>query len=197
MAADASRAGIELLQVRERLLSVRDTTALVARVVDVTRGRSLVLVNDRFDVALAAGAAGVHLTTTSLLPSDVRACTGPGFVVAVSTHSASEVRDAERGGADFAVCGPVFETPSKRGLGEPIGLDELARATSLVRMPVLALGGVDVRSAPSVLEAGAAGFAGIRIFRDAWGDGRLPALERLVRDVKGGTSRSTPDGLTI
>jgi thiamine-phosphate pyrophosphorylase len=173
-----------MIQIRERDLSARDATQLATRAVAAAAGRALVLVNDRFDVALAAGAAGVHLTGRSLAPDVVRACVGTGCVVGVSTHSAEEARQAGERGADFVVCGPVYDTPSKRGLGAPIGIDGLARATAASVAAVLALGGVDTTSARAVRAAGAAGLAGIRVFQDAWRDGGRERLAEVVRALR-------------
>jgi thiamine-phosphate pyrophosphorylase len=183
-----------MFQVRERDLSARDATALVARVVEATQGRTLVFVNDRFDVALAAGAAGVHLTTTSLTIRAVRECVGLRLAIGVSTHSLAEVVDAYGGGADFAVCGPVFDTPSKRGMGAPLGLERFADATRATPLPVLALGGIDLESAPAAIAAGAAGIAGIRLFQEAWRDGGFEALDAVVQSARDLGALTTGNG---
>ena len=123
------------------------------------------LVNDRFDVARAAGADGVHLTSVSLPARVVREVCGPEFLIGVSTHSLEEAREARAGGADLVVFGPVFETESKRAFGPPQGLEKLQRVTSeLQGFPVLAIGGVTLDNAGSCYAAGASGFAGISWF---------------------------------
>jgi thiamine-phosphate pyrophosphorylase len=184
LVADASRAGVDLVQIRERDLPAADAVRLTARAVDAAGGRARVLVNDRFDVALAAGAAGVHLTTRSLAPEIVRRCVGRRLLIGVSTHAASEARQAADHGADFVVCGPVFDTPSKRAFGPPIGIDELRLASEITSVPVLALGGIDADGARRALAAGAAGVAGIRVFHDAWLAGGFAALEATVRALR-------------
>jgi thiamine-phosphate pyrophosphorylase len=114
------------------------------------------LVNDRADVALAAGADGVHLPARGLSPADARAL---GLrLVGVSAHSAADVERAAREGADFAVFAPVYDTPGKLGQGE----GALAEACRAAPIPVLALGGVDATNAPRCIEAGARGVACIR-----------------------------------
>lgn len=120
-------------------------------------------VNDRVDVALAAGADGVHLGGGAFPPREVRAL-APHLQIAVSTHGAAELANAAAAGlASFAVFGPVFDTPSKRGLGSAQGLDRLHDACAAAPgLPVLALGGVDVARAADCLAAGAAGVACIR-----------------------------------
>ena len=101
---------------------------LTERAVEITRGSDTrLLVNDRSDIARAAGADGVHLTSQSLPADVVRKIYGPEFLIGVSTHSLDEARAARAGGADFVVFGPVFETESKREFGAPQGLNRLAR----------------------------------------------------------------------
>jgi thiamine-phosphate pyrophosphorylase len=126
------------------------------------------LVNDRADIARAAGADGVHLTTRSLEASAVRRAFGPDFLIGVSAHTPAEARAARAGGADFAVFGPVFDTPSKRALGRPVGLEGLRGvALALAPFPLFAIGGVTRENAPQVIRAGARGVAAIRLFADA------------------------------
>ena len=141
---------------------------LVSRCAELTRGSSTrLLVNDRFDVAGATGADGVHLRETSLPPRVVREACGEEFVIGVSTHSLESARAARDGGADFVVFGPVFETESKLAYGSPQGLEKLREvATALQGFPVLALGGITIDNAERCIEVGASGFAGISWFTD-------------------------------
>jgi thiamine-phosphate pyrophosphorylase len=132
--------------------------------------RQLLLVNDRLDVARCAGADGAHLPAAGVAPADARRLLGRAALVGVSCHSAGDVLRALDGGADDATFGPVFDTPSKRAYGEPVGLDALAAAARL-GLPLVALGGIDAAGAPRARAAGAAGVAAIR----AWLEGDDPA----------------------
>src|SRR5689334_25279397 len=119
-------AEVPLFQIREKSLSARSLYELVVRAVSITRGsKTRLMVNDRVDVARAAGADGVHLTARSLPADVVRKICGPDFLIGVSTHTLDEARAAQAAGADFVVFGPIFETESKRAFGEPQGLDKL------------------------------------------------------------------------
>jgi thiamine-phosphate pyrophosphorylase len=154
-------AGVDMVQIREKDLEAGELYSLAKAV----SGRGRTLVNGRLDVALAAGAAGVHLPSSAPPASHFRRIAPRGFLIAVSCHSAAEVRAAYCDGADFAVFGPVFDTPSKRAYGDPQGLERLAEACAAAPIPVLALGGVTLANAEACLRQGAAGIAGISLFQ--------------------------------
>ena len=161
-------ARVTLVQLREKDLSGRALFELASAAAQVARGSATrVLVNDRADIARAAGCDGVHLTTSSPEASDVRRAFGEEFLIGVSAHTPHEARAASAGGADFAVFGPVFDTPSKRAYGPPVGLEALTKvALELSPFPLVALGGIGEGEVEKVLRAGAAGVAGIRFFAD-------------------------------
>lgn len=164
----AVAAAVPLVQLREKSLSVRVLYELATRAAELARGSTTrLLVNDRIDVARAAGADGVHLTTRWLPASLVRSICGENFIIGVSTHSLETAQRAQHDGADFAVFGPVFETPSKREFGEPQGLDKLREVTSALKgFPILAIGGIDLDNVEECFSAGASGIAAIRLFNE-------------------------------
>jgi thiamine-phosphate pyrophosphorylase len=162
----AAENGISLVQIREKQLTTKLLFSLVSDAAAITVDSSTrLMVNDRADVAIGAGADGVHLTAASLPVSLVRSTFGDGLLIGASTHNMTEAAAAKRSGADLAVFGPVFATPGK---GEPVGLDELAAVCrSLAPFPVVGLGGIDESNYRDVLNAGASGFAAIRFLNEA------------------------------
>jgi thiamine-phosphate pyrophosphorylase len=167
--AAAAHAGVDLVQIRERQLDDRTLLGLTSEAVDRLRGTAAqVLVNGRVDIALAAGAAGVHLRGDSIQASRIRAIVPPGFVIGRSVHGEDEAAEAEeQGGCNYLTFGTVFPSTSKRASHVAAGLDALRRVASRVRLPVLAIGGVSVDRAPAIASAGAAGVAAIGLFASA------------------------------
>lgn len=153
-------AGLRAVQLREKDLAVRDLLALAAPLREATRRHGArLLINDRADVALAAGADGVQRTHDSLPVEALRRIGPPPFLIAASVHSEAEAHQAAMEGADFLVFGPVYETPSKRAYGPPQGLAALESVAAAVDRPVIAIGGINPARVAEVLAAGAAGVA--------------------------------------
>ncbi len=156
---------VDAVQLREKDLTDRELLELARRVRDAAAPGTSVLINGRADVAVASGCAGVHLTSSGLPIAALRRRFGERLVIGCSTHRPEEVEAACRDGADYAVFGPVFPTPSKAPYGPPPGLAGLRRATAH-GLPVLAIGGIDADRMAEVADAGAAGVAAIRAFFD-------------------------------
>ena len=196
--AEAARARVDYIQLREKGLSTRELESLAREAVRIIREEerlpnreprtaTRLLINSRTDVALAAGADGVHLRSDDISPADLcgiwNSC-GAGAparvsspIVAVSCHTAAQVIRAESEGADFVVFAPVFEKrdrPDSRAAGLS-ALREACRS----KVPVLALGGVTLRNAASCLAAGAAGIAAIRLFQE----NRIEEVVRALRAI--------------
>jgi thiamine-phosphate pyrophosphorylase len=148
------------IQLRERDLSAQEQLSIIRAIqglIGLTPTK--LLINDRLDLALSTNAHGVHLRESSLSAAVARRIAGPDRFIGVSTHSVDGVIQAEAQGADFAVLGPIYETPSKRGYGPPLGLDVLEQACRIVRMPVFAIGGISPAHARAARQAGAFGVA--------------------------------------
>jgi thiamine-phosphate pyrophosphorylase len=153
-----SAPGQVAVQLREKDMASGDLLALAGRLAVIVHWHGgYLLVSDRADVAMAAGADGVHLPRGSMPASEIRKFF-PSALIGASTHSVLEAIEAERDGADFVVTGPVHPTPSKPG-AEPMGATGLARVCMAVNVPVFALGGIDTDNALSAVIAGAAGVA--------------------------------------
>jgi thiamine-phosphate pyrophosphorylase len=158
--------GVNVVQLREKDLPSRELYDLAATVHAVLRGRALFLVNDRLDVALACGADGVHLPEAGLPVAVVHKISGEACIVGRSVHSQEASVAAERDGADFVIVGNVFDTASKPGA--PARGPEFVREVSdAVRVPVIAVGGIDVSNVCDVIKAGADGVAVIGAIMDA------------------------------
>ena len=170
-----AHAGSVAVQLREKDLDPRALLALARalRAVTAAHGARL-FVNDRVDVALASGADGVHLGAGALAGADVHAV-APGLEVAVSTHAVAEVirlRDAPW--LSFVVFGPVFETPSKRPYGPPLGVPALQQACA-TGASIVAIGGLDGERARACRAVGVAGVAVIRAILSTIDPGRAMA----------------------
>jgi thiamine-phosphate pyrophosphorylase len=181
---EAARAGVDYIQLREKELSAREQELLARDAMSAmsygnslrTESRELrtrLLINSRTDVAMAAGADGVHLRSDDVLPSEVQrvwtlcSTSAPKRekpCIAVSCHSRGDVVGAESQDADFAVFAPVFEKHNAPAV-HPAGLSALQEACQ-AKIPVLALGGVTVENAGVCLRAGAAGIGAIRLFQE-------------------------------
>ncbi len=157
--------GVNLIQVREKNLPARLLSDLVTSALQaVLHSAATIVVNDRVDVALTAGSAGVHLAQHSMPAQIVRSTFGPGLTIGVSTHSLAEAASAYAAGADYIVFGPVFATPGK---GPAVGVESLAAVCRAVApMPVIALGGIDVNNFHLLQAAEIAGVAAIRSLHD-------------------------------
>lgn len=177
--SEATAAGIDFIQLREKDLTTRELESLASRVLEViqesqrrTENRELrtkLLINSRTDIAIAVAAAGVHLRANDLSPTEVRrvtygAHTPVRLMITQSCHTPEEVQQAAIDGADLAVFAPVFEKHSAPAI-RPTSLDAL-RAACQYKIPVLALGGVTLENAADCLRAGATGIAAIRLFQD-------------------------------
>ena len=155
-----------IIQIREKQLNTRQhlTLALKAREFDLPEG-TLLFINERVDVALAASLDGVHLPEGACAPDKLRPF-APKLRFGCSVHSKESLRIAEISGADYILFSPVFETPSKRKYGAPQGLEKLGEICRTTSLPVFALGGITPENASYCMDEGAYGIAALSIFQD-------------------------------
>jgi thiamine-phosphate pyrophosphorylase len=177
--AAVGQAGVPAVQLREKDL---DDRALFELAVEAKRrlpSDTLLLINGRCDMAMAAGASGVHLPSDAVPVAALRRRYGDRLVIGCSTHHRDEVIAARDAGADYVTFGPVFDTPSKATYGPPPGLAGLRAVTGL-GIPVLALGGMTCERFAEVAEAGARGAAAIRLLQPV---SSAPAASAALREV--------------
>ncbi|MDA8087957.1 MAG: thiamine phosphate synthase [Nitrospiraceae bacterium] len=159
----ALEGGVRAVQLREKDLPVRELLDLALRLRELTwRHRARLFINGRVDVAIAARADGVHLGAAGMPPEAARGAmvrAGKELMIGVSTHSLKEADAAQRAGADFITFGPVFDTPSKRPYGPPLGPARLAEAVMAVNVPVFAIGGIKYSGLKEVISTGVSGVA--------------------------------------
>lgn len=153
-----------IFQLREKGLEAGPMYSLCKRLAPIIEGSgSLLMVNERFDIALAAGADGVHLPESSC-PADIVRKAASGLVVGQSVHSLESAVRAARAGIDYLLFGPVYQTPSKEAFGPPQGLDSLQEVCRSVSIPVFAVGGITPEKATACIENGAFGIAALGPF---------------------------------
>jgi thiamine-phosphate pyrophosphorylase len=183
-----AQAGVDLLQIREPDLSDATLVSVTDAVLKATAGGGLrIIVNDRTDVALVTGAAGVHLPAAAPAAAAIRRLVGEGMLLGRSVHTGDDLTAVEReSGCDYLTFGTVFPSTSKPLGHATAGIPALTRACGSTSLPVLAIGGVTVQSAAAVACAGAAGVAGIGLFAGPWlaGGSRADRAGRLADTVE-------------
>ncbi|MEI6519376.1 MAG: thiamine phosphate synthase [bacterium] len=163
-----AESGVKMVQIREKHLPPSELYNLTVQAVELLRPAGVkVLINDRADIALAAGADGIHITSTGMPVDALRRIMPDNAIIGVSTHTLEEAISAEKGGADFVTYGPIFFTQSKAKLGDPVGIERLKNVSSIVKIPIFALGGININNAADCLSAGAFGLAGIGVFQNS------------------------------
>jgi thiamine-phosphate pyrophosphorylase len=156
--AAAVSGGVDMVQLREKDLPGGELLKLALKLRSITSGKALLVINDRLDVALAAGADGLHLPENALSIQDARQVVPSHLLVGKSVHDTTGASVAASEGADYLVLGTIFPTSSKPG-AETGGPGLVSNVTLLVDAPVLAIGGVDSHNVTSVIEEGAMGIA--------------------------------------
>ncbi len=156
----ALEGGVDAVQLRERDLEAAELLKLAGQIRELTRKAGAhFIVNHRTDLALAVEADGVHLGFRSVSVREAREVSGGRLKVGVSCHDGVQVRLAGEAGADYALLGPVFPTPSKEGLVPAVGVEGFKRCVARATLPLLGIGGITPENAAQVLAAGGCGVA--------------------------------------
>jgi len=191
--SDAVEGGVNAVQLREKDMSPAELLPLACRLREVTVGRALLLVNGPLEVALEAGADGVHLPADS--PAFVAQGPSPEsgrLLVGRSVHSVQAARRAESEGADYLVAGPVFETSSHRG-SAAAGIVLIEQITGAVSIAVIGIGGITCANASNVVRAGASGIAVISAILAAPDcENAARELREVLKKVWSGVQQVTP-----
>lgn len=149
-------AGARIVQFRWKAAYTRRAYETALAVGEIVRqAGALYVINDRTDIALLAGADGVHVGQTDLPPEAVRSMVGEKLFIGLSTHNEAQLRAAAAEPVDYVALGPIFGTASKENPDPEVGVDELRRLAQLVARPLIAIGGITLESAPAVLDSGA------------------------------------------
>ncbi len=157
---EAVGGGVTAVQYRDKEASQRERIERAGRLKEITDRYGVpLIVNDHLDVALAAGAAGVHVGQDDMPVEAVRRVGGDDLIVGVSARTVEQARLASLGGADYVGFGPIFPTRTKRDASPVAGMDRLRAIVAEVDIPVIAIGGISRECAASVIGAGAAGVA--------------------------------------
>lgn len=156
IAAAAAMGGVSAIQWRSKVATDRNAFLLVSRLRQLVPLNSVALiVNDRVDVAAMAGADGVHLGQNDFPLNEARKLLGEKGIIGVSTHSQEEAMEAEKGGADYIAVGPIFSTSTKKDAGTPLGLRKITELKKVIKIPLIAIGGINETNIKEVVSAGA------------------------------------------
>jgi len=152
--------GVTLVKIREKEICTREFLDLTCAALEITRAHKVPLViNDRLDIVIAAGADGLHVGQSDMPLKTVKRIAEGKFFVGASVRTVEEALTAEKAGADYISVGAMFPTTSKVYVGEPLGLEPLANICAAVNIPVVGIGGINLQNAGGVLQSGAAGIA--------------------------------------
>ncbi len=154
VARKSVRAGVDIIQLRDKISSDADFLSLALKLKKITQGKAVFIVNDRLDAAILSQADGLHLGQEDLPLKLARKLLGPGKIIGISCHNLSQALKAQREGADYIGLGPVFSTLTKPGL-KAIGLEVISKVKSRLKIPFFAIGGVSFSNVSLALRAGA------------------------------------------
>jgi len=183
--AAAVAGGASVVQLREKRATTREFVELARALLGLLRPLGVpLIINDRVDVALAAGADGVHVGQDDMDPRDVRGLIGPDKILGLSVTGADEARTARGMPVDYLGAGPVFATATKKDAGAPQGLSGLATMLALAEVPVVAIGAITTDNAAAVMDAGASGLAVVSAICSASDPRAAAQVLRRIVDAK-------------
>ena len=157
----ALNAGVKVVQYRNKEASTRQMYEEALKLKSLCKGKAIFLINDRLDIALAVNADGVHLGNDDLPYSIARKLLGKNKIIGLTVHNLKEAKLAQRSGADYIGISPIFATRTKSDAGKPAGIELIKEIKKHVTLPIIAIGGIDLSNAKSVIEAGAEGLCAI------------------------------------
>ncbi|WP_054635437.1 thiamine phosphate synthase [Thalassobacillus sp. C254] len=153
---EAVKGGSDIIQLRDKFSSKKEVFEKAKKLREMTaRYGAAFIVNDHIDVALAAGADGIHLGQDDLPLSEARKIVGEDMIIGISTHAIEEAREAERNGADYIGVGPVFATKSKVDVIDPVTTSYVKQVADEITIPFVAIGGIKLHNVDQVIDAGA------------------------------------------
>jgi len=158
--ADAIEGGATIVQYREKSKDTQSMVEEAIKVKEECKGKAILLIDDRIDVALAADADGVHLGQKDMAYQAARRLLGEK-IIGLSTHSLNEAKEAESIGADYIAVGPIFETNTKKDAGPPVGINLIKEVSENLSIPIVAIGGIKLDNAKDIIDAGATTFCAI------------------------------------
>jgi len=174
--------GVTLVQLRAKELQTREFLQLALQTAKLLKEKSIpLIINDRIDIALACGAEGVHLGQEDIPLPYARKILGKKKRIGISVNTVNEAEEAEKGGADYLGVGPVYYTPSKRDLKAILGPSGLKVIREKVKIPILAIGGINAENAREVMSCGVDGIAVISALMEA--EDIAEATRELIQEI--------------
>ncbi|MCY6960022.1 thiamine phosphate synthase [Clostridium brassicae] len=156
----AIEGGVTLIQLREKNISTREFLAIAFQIKEITSKYNVpLLINDRIDIALAVDADGVHLGQSDMPINSARKILGENKIIGISANTLNEALEAESCGANYLGLGPIFYTTSKKDINTPIGLDGLKEITKKIKIPCVAIGGINSSNTKEIMESGVNGIS--------------------------------------
>jgi thiamine-phosphate pyrophosphorylase len=152
----AVSAGVNIVQYRNKAGTTKELYAEAVKLCEICRkGKTLFIVNDRLDISMAVGAHGVHIGQDDMPLSEARRLLGAAKIIGVTAHSVKEALSAQRAGADYIGVSPIFATATKHDAGKPAGIELINKVKKAVKIPIVAIGGINLKNAVSVVTVGA------------------------------------------